>query len=54
MDCLLIYGDIINIKCCYFKLFSSKEFNDRYYYDGKLGVEYTPQNQFLNCGLQVL
>ncbi|MCD2347732.1 type I pullulanase [Clostridium guangxiense] len=43
MDCLLIYGDIINIKCCYFKLFSSKEFNDRYYYDGKLGVEYTPQ-----------
>ncbi|MFL0253053.1 type I pullulanase [Clostridium neuense] len=42
-DCLIIYNNIINIKCCYFKLFSSKEFNTRYYYDGKLGVDYTPQ-----------
>lgn len=43
MDCLIIYDGIINIKCCYFKLFSTKEFNDRYYYDGELGVNYTPQ-----------
>lgn len=43
MDCLIIYDGIINIRCCYFKLFSTKEFNDRYYYDGELGVSYTPQ-----------
>lgn len=46
MDCLIIYDSIINTKCCYFKLFSTKEFNDRYYYDGELGVNYTPQKSF--------
>ncbi|MDP4144582.1 MAG: type I pullulanase [Bacillota bacterium] len=39
-ECSLIYDNTLNIKCNYYRLFSSEAFNSRYFYDGKLGIEY--------------
>ncbi|PJI09429.1 MULTISPECIES: type I pullulanase [Clostridium] len=35
--------DSMTIKCSYFKLFSTKEFNDKYAYHGKLGAIYSKE-----------
>ncbi len=39
-DCILFYDENIYSKCNYLKLFSSKEFNDKFYTDEKLGAIY--------------
>ena len=40
LDCILFYNNLIYSKCSYIKLFSSKEFNKRFYTTENLGLNY--------------
>ncbi|WP_234121743.1 type I pullulanase [Clostridium hydrogenum] len=42
-DCFVYLNEDQKFKCNYFRLYTSKEFNDRYYYDDKLGVTYSKE-----------
>lgn len=40
-NCFIKYSEGELIKCNYFRLFTAKEFNDKYYYSGELGLNYS-------------